>query len=156
MKDPFLYAHTHDVVWLSQNTNHLPTSPEIEKAMLDAIKNKEYNKYPYKSGILGLNDAIRKDLKLDKTWEVLPTAGCIEALYIANRALLKKGDEVIATDPSFFPIHHQIELSGAKPIEIPVYKKPSRMTLSEINERITKKTRIKVKKVIHINELNTN
>jgi len=141
--DPFLYAHKHrnEVVWMSQNTNQIPTTAEVEVAVKEALESKEYNLYPYSKGLLELNSAIKTDLGVED-YDCLITHGAIEALYIVTRALLKEGDEVIATDPSFMPIHHEVQLSNATPIEIGIYKEPWKLTPEEINEHITKRTKM--------------
>lgn len=141
--DEFEYGHRHwkEIVWMSQNTNTIPTDPSIIEAVVSAAKERLYNLYPYRKGVFGLPEAILEDLGLSDL-DVLITNGGIEALYILNRALLSEGDEVIATDPSFMPIHHQITLSEAKPVEIGVYKDPYKMTPEQMNEAITKKTKM--------------
>lgn len=142
--DPFDYAHRHskDIVWMSQNTNQISMTALIEDALLKAVQSREFNLYPRSSGIFGLTEAISKHLELPEDYQVLLTNGGIEGLYILTRALLAKGDEVICTDPSFMPIHHQIEISGGVPIEIPIYQDPWKMTLDQIEEAITPKTRM--------------
>jgi aspartate/methionine/tyrosine aminotransferase len=139
------FAHAHrrwkDVVWMSQNTNTIPTDPSVVDAIKLAADERLYNLYPFKKGLFGLPEALLSDLGVSDL-DVLITNGGIEALYILNRALLSQGDEVVATDPSFMPIHHQIGLSGAKPIEIGVYKDKYKMTPEEVNEAITEKTKM--------------
>lgn len=141
--EPFLYAHQNrdKIVWMSQNTNTLPTTPAITEAIREAAQRNEFNLYPYKGGLFGLPEAIKKDLGTPD-YDVLMTNGGIEALYIVTRALLKPDDEVIATDPSFLPIHHQVSLCNAKTIEMPIYSEPWKMTADIVNEAITKKTRM--------------
>lgn len=142
-KDPFLYAHQHakEIVWMSQNTNVIPTTPAIDRAIVASLKRKEYNLYPYSKGLMGLRELIIEDLKLED-FEPLITFGGTEALYITVRSLLKEGEEVIATDPSYLIIHHFIRLCGANPVEIPVYLKPWKLTPEQINEKVTGKTRM--------------
>ena len=127
--DEFARAHERwkDVVWMSQNTNTIPTDPSVIEAIIEAAQERVYNLYPYKKGVFGLPEALKKDLGTPDM-SVLITNGGIEALYILNRALLSKGDEVIATDPSFMPIHHQFSLSEAKTVEIGIYKEPYKVT----------------------------
>ncbi len=139
------FAHAHrqwkEVVWMSQNTNTIPTDPSVIEAIKSAADERLYNLYPFKKGLFGLPEAILDDLGMSDQ-EVLVTNGGIEALYILNRALLSEGDEVVATDPSFMPIHHQIGLSKAKPVEIGIYKDPYKMTPEEVNEAVTEKTKM--------------
>ncbi len=139
--DHFQYAHAHDVAWMSQNTNHLPTHPEVMRAIRKSPEEEEFRKYPIATGLPGLKEAILEDLRSpDHT--ALVTAGGIEGIYIATRALLRPGDEVIATDPSFFMIHKVIELTGAKCVNLPVYRKPWRYRLEQVQEAITPRTRM--------------
>lgn len=138
-KDPFAYAHSHDVIWMAQNTNHLPTTPAIKEAVSKSLEGDEFNKYPYSKGIFGLKEAILKDLGLED-YEVLLTSGGTEALYIIMRAMLKKGDVVITTDPSYFIIHHFIEISGGVTTDLDIYKEPWKLTTTQISEAITKNT----------------
>lgn len=145
MPTNFEYAHKHrdEIVWMSQNTNTIPTTPEIEKAIVESAKSQEYNLYPLKTGIFGLKEAIYSDLKLSQDeFDCLITPGGIEALYILNRALLKEGDNVIASDPSFMPIHHQVRLSNAVVKELPVYQEPWKLTPDQVNEAVDEKTKM--------------
>jgi aspartate/methionine/tyrosine aminotransferase len=145
MPTNFEYAHKHrdEIVWMSQNTNTIPTSSEIEKAIIESAKSREYNLYPYREGIFGLNEAIFEDLGISQDeFDCLITPGGIEALYILNRALLEEGDNVIASDPSFMPIHHQIKLSKAEVKELPVYQEPWKLTPDQVKEAVDEKTRM--------------
>jgi aspartate/methionine/tyrosine aminotransferase len=145
MPSNFDYAHRNrdDIVWMSQNTNTIPLPSEIENAILESVKSREYNLYPYAPGIHGLKDEIFKDLGLSQDeFDCLITPGGIEALYILNRALLSEGDNVIASDPSFMPIHHQIRLSKADVKEIEVYKEPWKLTVEQVKEAVDAKTKM--------------
>ena len=139
---PFDFAHknANDIVWMSQNTNHIPVSDVIDEAILEAVKRKEYNLYPRSNGIFGLCETIKSHLELPDDYDVLLTNGGIEAMYILTRALIKQGDEIICSDPSFLPLHHQIRISGGTPIEIPVYRDPWKLTPEWIRKAITPKT----------------
>lgn len=145
MSSNFDYAHKHrdEIVWMSQNTNTIPISPEIEKAIMESVKSREYNLYPFAPGIFGLKEAIFKDLGLSEDeFDCLITPGGIEALYILNRALLSKEDNVIASDPSFMPIHHQVRLSGAEIKELPVYHEPWKLTEEQVKEAVDSQTKM--------------
>ncbi len=141
--DVFKWAHEHrdEIAWMSQNTNHIAPSNIINDAIEEGIKKKIYQWYPYSKGLFGLNELILDDLHLKEQRSLL-TSGGTEALYITIRALLGSGDEVIASDPSYFIIHKFIRLSGAIPVEIPIYKDPWKIPVDEINERITSKTKM--------------
>lgn len=143
-RDPFRFAHEHrnEVAWLSQNTNHLPTHPAIRQALLDAVEAREYEYYPFKEGVFGLNDLCRRDLGLSPEWQVQLTHGALEAVYVLTRALLRPGDEMIATDPSFQPLHHQARLAQASVVEVPIYEAPWKLTVEKARAAITPKTKV--------------
>ena len=141
--DNFEFAHKHrkKIVWMSQNTNTIPLSPKIVEVVRRAALEKEYNLYGYKKGIFRLCDAIKDDLKL-KDWDIHLTNGGIEGLYMTNRALLEAGDVVIATDPSFLPIHDQVLMSNAKVKEINIYREPWKMMADQICKEVTQKSKV--------------
>lgn len=143
-RDPFRFAHEHrdEIAWLSQNTNHLDTTPRIQEALVESVKARDYEYYPHKDGIFGLADLARADLGLDPTWNVQLTHGALEGVYVIMRALLQPGDEVIATDPSFQPLHHQARLTGAKVVEIPIYQEPWKLTVEQARAAITDNTKV--------------
>lgn len=141
-KDPFVYAHEKEdeIVWMSQNTNELETTKEIEESIIDAVKGGKYHLYPHSDGILGLKELLLKDLNLQDGFDALITNGAIEGTYSMTRALLDEGDNVVASDPSFMPIHHQVELCGADIKEIDIYSDPYRLTVEQVKENVDKDT----------------
>ncbi len=143
-KDPFVYAHEkeEEIVWMSQNTNQLETTPEVNENIIESVEKKKYNLYPYKQGILGLKETLLEDLGLTEDFDALITNGAIEATYTLTRAMLEPGDNVVATDPSFMPIHHQVELCGAEMKEIDIYDPPYKMTVDDIREHIDENTKM--------------
>ena len=51
MSNDFEYAHNNkNVIWMSQNTNHLPTHGAIQDAIRKSADEREYTKYPLASG----------------------------------------------------------------------------------------------------------
>jgi aspartate/methionine/tyrosine aminotransferase len=142
-KDNFEFAHEHrrEVAWMSQNTNTLPVHPGILKAIQRSIDEREFNLYPRRGGVAGLADGIRTDLGL-KDVDVLPTNGGIEGEYIATRTFLRSGDEVLSTDPSFLPLHDQVAMSGAKALEVDIYREPYVLTAEMANEALTPATKV--------------
>lgn len=142
-RDPWVFAHEHrdEIAWLSQNTNHLARIPAVEKALLDSVRNHEYEYYPYSKGVFGLTDLVRKDLGLDESWQVTLTHGALEATYVFLRGVLGPGDEIIATDPSFQPIHAQARAAGAHVVEVPIYQAPWKLTVEQARAAITPRTK---------------
>jgi len=141
--DNFEFAHEHreKVAWMSQNTNTLPMHPAVLEAIRGSVEAREFNLYPFRRGIFGLPEAILEDLRVDGT-DVLLTNGGIEGEYIATRALLRPGDEVLSTDPSFLPIHEQIGMSGARAKEVDIYRDPWVLTPERAVEGLTPATKM--------------
>ncbi len=125
---------------MSQNTNTIPLDPGINEAILKSLREEEYHLYPYKGGIFGLTEAIKEDLSTEDHGVFL-TNGGIEALYSAQRALLRDGDEVISTDPSFLPIHRQAEMSEARVVELPIYGSPWKLSAEAVERSVDPRTK---------------
>ncbi|MFZ1023869.1 MAG: pyridoxal phosphate-dependent aminotransferase [Thermoplasmata archaeon] len=142
--DAFRYAHEHwkEVAWLSQNTNHLVPPSVVEPALIEAIRERRYEGYPYAPGDPELMQLALSDLGVPSDFTGLITAGGTEALYMLTRALLTSGDEVIASDPSYLIIHRFIELCGARTRNLDIYEPPYRLTADRVLEAISTKTRM--------------
>ncbi len=141
--DAFRYAHAHraEIAWLSQNTNHL-VPPEVVRGALDeAVRERLYEGYPLASGDPELLDLVVRDFRLPGV-EPFVSSGGTESLYMAMRALLGAGDEVIASDPSYLIIHKFIELGGARTVNLDIYTPPYRLTAERIAEAIGPRTRM--------------
>jgi len=141
--DAFRYAHAHrrEVVWLSQNTNHLVPPEVVRGALEEAIAERRYEGYPLGSGDPELLELIGDDLGLEGAPPFL-TAGGTEALYMIMRALLAPGDEVVASDPSYLIIHRFIEVAGSRPVCVDIYRPPYRLTSEQVAEQVGPKTKM--------------
>ena len=142
--DPFGYAHAHrrEVVWMSQNTNHLVPPGPATSAIREALEERRYEGYPYAPGLSELKSLVLHDLGLPADLGCLVSAGGTEALYMLTRALLGDGDEVIASDPSYLIIHKFIELSGARPVPLDIYAAPYRLSADRIQTAIGPRTKM--------------
>ena len=143
--NPFEYAHERKdkIVWMCQNNNTLPTSPEIDRAIEECIRDKYYNLYPPQKGLPELKKMILADLGLDpKDFGVMITFGGTEALYITMRAMLSPGDEVITSDPSYLIIHNFIKLSGGKTTDLHIYSDPWKYSIETVKKAVTPKTKM--------------
>lgn len=75
--------------------------------------------------------------------EVLVTVGGSEAIDVALRVLVEKGDEVILPEPSYVAYKPCIELTGATPIIINLQEKNGfRLTKEELEGAITENTKV--------------
>jgi len=136
MSKDFDYAHNNkNVVWMSQNTNHLPTHGAIQEAIRKAADEREYTKYPLASGLPELRNLILDDLGLPD-YDLHITNGGTEALYCLMRHIQPKGSEMITSDPSYFVVHKFAKLGGAKCTDIPIYHDNYRFNVEDIKEAI--------------------
>ena len=142
--DAFQYAHAHrrEIVWMSQNTNHLVPPSVVRGALDEAIAERRYEGYPMAQADPELRRLALEDLGLPAGTPGLVTAGGTESLYMIARALLAPGDEVIASDPSYLIIHRFVELAGARTVNVEIYREPYRLTADQVNEARTPKTRM--------------
>lgn len=142
--DAFRYAHAHraEVVWMSQNTNHLAPAELVRRAVDEALAEHVYEGYPYAPGLPELRHLILADFGHPDDYGFQLAAGGTEGLYMLTRALLGAGDEVVASDPSYLIIHKFIELSGARTVNLDIYRPPFRLTPERVAEAITEKTRM--------------
>ncbi|MGC2289917.1 MAG: pyridoxal phosphate-dependent aminotransferase [Thermoplasmata archaeon] len=142
--DPFRYAHAHrkEVAWLSQNTNHLVPPEVVQPALITAIRDRLYEGYPLASGQIGLKELVLADLGLPSTTATIISAGATEALYMSLRALLRAGDVVLASDPSYLIIHKFIQLAGATTRDLDIYAPPYKLTAERLSEAVLPHTRM--------------
>jgi len=141
--DAFRYAHAHrnEIAWMSQNTNHLVPPEPIRAALEAAIRERRYEGYPLATGDPELIELAQADLGLSGMAPFL-TGGGTESLYMITRALLQRGEEVIASDPSYLIIHKFIDLCGARAQTLDIYRPPFRLTADQVQEAIGPTTRM--------------
>jgi aspartate aminotransferase len=141
--DAFRYAHAHrqEVAWLSQNTNHLVPPEVVRGAIEEAVRQRLYEGYPLGSGDAELLELVAADLGVPGAVPFL-TSGGTESLYMLTRALLRSGDEVLASDPSYLIIHRFVELAGATTRCLDIYRPPWRLTADRVHEAIGPKTKM--------------
>ena len=141
MSNDFDYAHSNKkVIWMSQNTNHLPTHTAVQEAIHKSANEREYTKYPIASGLPQLRDLILSDLNLpDQDLHI--TNGGTEALYCLMRHIQPKGSEMITSDPSYFVVHKFAKLGGARCTDTPIYNGNYRFEIEDIKEAINPKSK---------------
>lgn len=111
-----------NLLWLGQNTNHLPPHPAVVAAMHAAIDDASFNAYAPPLGMERLRALILEDLGLDPAvFGVIVTDGAVAGLSHAVRTLLHPGEELIAAEPGWkWPLAFARSL-GATARELPVY-----------------------------------
>jgi aspartate/methionine/tyrosine aminotransferase len=116
--------NTPELMWLGQNTNHVPTHPVVRAALHAAIDDAGFNAYAPPLGLESLRDAIVADLGLRgdaAASQAVVTDGAVAALALACRAFCGPGKGFVTTDPGWkWPL--QFAARAGSPItEIPIY-----------------------------------
>ena len=110
-----------DLIWMGQNTNHLPTHPAVKQAMIATIENEDYHAYAPPIGLEELRALMLSDFGVQDA-DILITDGAIEGLYHACRQLLSDEERMITTDPGWPWPEAFAKLSGAEVQTLPIYE----------------------------------
>lgn len=133
------------LMWLGQNTNHLPPHPAVLAAMHSAVDAALFNAYAPPLGIERLRALILEDLGLPAgRFGVIVTDGAVAGLSHAVRTVLRSGDEMIAPDPGWkWPLIYARSV-GAVPVELPIYDAAQsyRLTPPRVRAALTARTRL--------------
>ncbi|MFZ5675556.1 MAG: pyridoxal phosphate-dependent aminotransferase [Pseudomonadota bacterium] len=111
---------TQGLLWMGQNTNHIPAHPAVKQAMVDSITALEFNAYAPPLGFESLRQAIVADLGLTGV-EAVVTEGGVNALATICRARCKPGKTLVTTDPTWKWPGLFARQQGAEVIELPIY-----------------------------------
>lgn len=110
---------------------------------------KGYTHYSANAGFIELRQEIcnymqrRFDLSYGPEKEVIVTVGGSEAIDLAIRAIVSKGDEVIIPEPSFVAYKGCTLFSGAVPVPINLKAENEfRLTREELEKVVTEKTKL--------------
>lgn len=111
---------TEGLLWMGQNTNHIPAHPAVKQAMIDSIAANEFNAYAPPLGFEALRQAIVTDLGLTGV-EAVVTEGGVNALATICRARCRPGKTLVTTDPTWKWPGLFARQQGAEVIELPIY-----------------------------------
>lgn len=113
-------AATPGLLWMGQNTNHIPAHPAVRAAMVRAVEEGEFNAYAPPLGFEALRQGIVADLGVPGA-EALVTEGGVNALSLVCRARCRPGTTFVTTDPTWKWPCLFARQAGAEVIEIPIY-----------------------------------
>lgn len=136
-----------DVIYLNVGEPDFGTPKHILDAAKKAME-KGYTKYTPDEGISELREAIAEresqKIRTELTREnVLVTAGSTGAVFAAVMSLVNPGEETLIQDP-WYPGHiRSITLAGGRAVGVSqVEEKNYSVDLDELNEKVTKKTKL--------------
>jgi histidinol-phosphate aminotransferase len=111
---------TPGLMWLGQNTNHIPAHPAVTDAMVRSINAGEFNAYAPPLGFEALRQAIVADLDVPGA-EVLVTEGGVQAIALVCASRCRPGTTLVTTDPTWKWPCLFARQAGADVIQIPIY-----------------------------------
>jgi aspartate/methionine/tyrosine aminotransferase len=124
-----LSAQVHDVASLAWGLPSFRTPANIRKAIQAALDDDaDIGKYTLPDGLPELRAAVAEEHELntgvaaDADFNVMVSAGNMQALNAVFHAILDNDDEIILTDPGFASHFLQIRLCGGKPVSWPLHE----------------------------------
>ncbi len=139
-------ANGVDVIGFAAGEPDFPTPDYIKYAGMAAIVHDE-TRYTPATGTLALKKAVCKRLKedLDLDYEpsnIVCSSGAKHCLYIALRAIINLGDEVIIPTPAWVTYNEMVKMVGAEPVTIVCTEAENfKLTPEKLEAAITDKTK---------------
>jgi methionine aminotransferase len=117
-------AAQHNAINLAQGFPNFNIDGQLQKCLIDAAQAGAHQYAPM-AGLPSLREKIaaliNKQYQRSLSAEqVLITAGASQAIFTAIQALVHPGEEVVILDPSYDCYEAPIQLSGARPVRIPL------------------------------------
>lgn len=115
-----------NLIDFSEGTPDGPTPRPIVQAMMKALQNPLYHRYPTYQGMMEAREAVaewfckRFGVKLDPAKEVCMLLGAKEGIAHLIWGVVGKGDKMAVPNPVFPMYYNQALLSGATPLVMPL------------------------------------
>ena len=131
-------------MWLADPD--FPTAPFIKKALINAVQDEDLY-YGFDTPVREkMAEKIKRVNKLDVTKDnVMVTLGVNPAMWLAIKYACKEGDEVVVTDPMYFPFFEAVEATTTKtkPVHWKLHEEEGyRFDVERLKKLITKKTKL--------------
>ena len=140
-------AQMEDVVSLGIGQPDFVTPESIVDAGVASLRRGETG-YTSNAGTADLREAIaahierRYGLHYDPEREVLVTVGVSEALWLAMKAILNPGEEVLVVEPCFVANAAAVEMAGGVPVMVPTRAEDDfQVTGAALEAKISERTR---------------
>lgn len=135
-----------DVIGFAAGEPDFPTPDHIKEAAFQAIRD-NYTRYTPASGAPELKKAVCQRMKEDIGVEYAPnqvviSSGAKHLVYLALRALVNPGDEVILPTPAWVSYYELILMAGGTPVLIETTEEEDfKLTPATLEASITDKTK---------------
>ena len=144
-----LAAEGHSVIGLAGGEPDFDTPPHIVDAALKAIRHGETRYAAPSKGIRPLLEAIavkmEKDnnVRVDPMSDIIVTPGGKLALYLALKAMLDPGDEVLIPAPYWVSYPSIATMVGGVPVSVETRSDDNyRLRLKQLSEHVTPKSKV--------------
>lgn len=141
-------ATMEDVITLAIGEPSYVTPPHILQAGVASLQAGQTS-YTSNSGMLELRQAVSDyihrlyNIRYQPDNQVLITVGVSEGLYLAMKAILNPGDEVLVVEPCFVAYAAAVELAGGVAVSIPTSPENNfQVTGADLEPFITERTRV--------------
>lgn len=135
-----------DVIGFGAGEPDFNTPDEIKAAGIHAIEENN-TRYTPASGTLGLKEAVCARIKADCNVEYQPSqvvvaAGAKHCVYLALRALVNPGDEVILPAPYWVSYTEMVRMMGGVPVVVTAQESAGfKITAQQLRDAVTDKTK---------------
>ena len=140
-------ATMDDVITLGIGEPSFTTPQHIMQGGIESLKAGNTG-YTSNSGMLELRQAVADyisrlyNVQYEPTSEVLITVGVSEALFLAFKAILDPGDEVLVVEPCFVANAASVEMAGGKPVMVETrVENEFQVTRADLEAHVTDRTR---------------
>lgn len=139
-------AEGQNVIGFAAGEPDFPTPDHIKEAAVQAIHD-NYTKYTPASGAMELKQAVCDRMKADfgldyKPNQVVVSSGAKHMAYLALRALVNPGDEVILPTPAWVSFYELIRMVGGVPVIIPTTEAESfKLSPEKLERAMTPRTK---------------
>lgn len=139
-------AEGQDVIGFAAGEPDFPTPSHIKDAAFQAIRD-NYTRYTPASGDLDLKTAICARMKVDCGVEYAPnqvvvSSGAKHLVYLALRAIVNPGDEVILPTPAWVSYYELIRMVGGTPVMVSATEDEDfKLSPQKLEGAITSKTK---------------
>jgi aspartate/methionine/tyrosine aminotransferase len=127
-------------LWIADPDFHV--APEIKEVLIRAVEEERLFYDDDVEAREAMAEKIRRRNNLEASAEdILITQGVLPTFWLAVQYSCKPGDEVVVTDPMYYPFYRAVEMTGTKPLYWPLEMEEGyRFDVERLKELITPRT----------------
>jgi methionine aminotransferase len=143
-------AAEHGAINLSQGFPDFEPPGRLVDLVDGHLRRGGANQYAPMAGLPRLREAIADKVaayygcRVDPETAITVTSGGTEALFCAIQAIVRPGDEVVLLDPAYDSYEPAVELTGGRPVHVPLQRPGFGLDWQRLRDAITPRTRLLV------------